>query len=581
MLAHVVESSSPKEEFQESSSEGSLVAHLQKMLQTTLDKQEKLEREKSNLERNLAQKAELYEDAMRMMHSIRMQHNEMIQAQFERICFLEGEIEPAQKDAQKGREIAESYVRKTAECKDLQDALEELEQEMKFAVAAARAETERKYEPEVKRLRDELQSLQDEYAIETAAFEKYHRETQTMIDEQHDIRAQLEYSRRANEIRAQLICFLEEHVDSAGMAKIKEASRKLKIAKRSIQLTSQVISPQGSFTPAPRTRSTDRERAQSRERPAAAAAAAAMEEEDGWSTSRSGHSSRPLSARATAADRSAAVASAAPSPRPAAADGGVAARMRVARAVSFSSSRGQPAGQDETLVAALAAAEPEPKFNFQIGPGSAPGPGERPGFSFERLVQQLRDARRQIGDLGERLEGERCTAESLARRVAELEALVPPVRRGSPASAATGGPDVPENAACGAAEVVALKDELAAARAALRALEIRVAEAGYQLAQAEAARQQAVAERSEEAGALRREMAAAVWEGLAARDKALVDLRAAEERLVPAAVGGQAGGAVARRLLQPAATAAYPARPSLSRSHGWRDAEQHQLCAGT
>jgi hypothetical protein len=34
---------------------------------------------------------------MKMMHSIRMQHDEMIEAQFEQICFLEGEREPAQK----------------------------------------------------------------------------------------------------------------------------------------------------------------------------------------------------------------------------------------------------------------------------------------------------------------------------------------------------------------------------------------------------------------------------------------------------------------------------------------------------
>jgi chromosome segregation ATPase len=149
-----------------------IMGHLEKLLQAAMDKHEKFEREKVNLQRNLAQKEDLYEDAMKMMHSIRMQHDEMIEAHLERICFLEGDIEPAQKDAQRGREIVEGLEKQTAECSDLQDALAELEQEMKFGVSSARAEMERKFEPEMKGLKEELQVLKDEHAIETAAFEK-------------------------------------------------------------------------------------------------------------------------------------------------------------------------------------------------------------------------------------------------------------------------------------------------------------------------------------------------------------------------------------------------------------------------
>jgi hypothetical protein len=222
---------------------------------------------------------------------------------------------------------------------------------MKFEVSSAKAEMERKFEPEVKGLKDELQTLKDEHVNETAAFEKYQRETQAMIDEQHDIRAQLECYKRANEIRAQLICFIEEHVDSAGMTKIKEASRKLKIAKRSIEMSaSKSIGQDGAalprHRPTSRSRSTDRGRTHSRELPAAAAAATAAtaREEDGWSTSRSWHSSRSLSARSTP-----------PAERP-----GPAGRGPAGRSASFSAVRSRPPPHP----ADDPEAEPEPKFNF-------------------------------------------------------------------------------------------------------------------------------------------------------------------------------------------------------------------------
>ena len=48
---------------------------------------------------------------------------------------------------------------------------------MKFGVSSAKAEMERKFEPEMKGLKEELQVLKDEHAIETAACEKYQRET--------------------------------------------------------------------------------------------------------------------------------------------------------------------------------------------------------------------------------------------------------------------------------------------------------------------------------------------------------------------------------------------------------------------
>ena len=411
-------------EYREDDSPGHLMTvtkYLEQQLQAALDKKEELEREKVQLERNLVQKSELYEDAMRIMHTMRVQHNDMVKAQMERICFLESEVEPARKEAQRCRELDEELVQKRSECKDLQDALEELENQSASTLATTRLEFEKKNENDTKHLLAELEKVRDEHAIATAAYEKFQQETKDMVEEHHNLRAQAEYHKKMNTIRAQLIAFLEaDHVDSSGLAKIKEANRKLKIAKRSVEITSNVaVSPQSSFAARGPSRGQSQERSQSRETERPFSLSSYTDDE--VQSARSITSSRPASARSPRFARGASRASSrsATSPPKGASSSG----RRITHNV-----RG-PGGASSLAESMPEVADLDPKFNFGLSI-------DKPGFSFEKLVVQLRDARRQVVELEERLERERATVEPLLRRIQDLEAQV---ERESPRSASLTG----------------------------------------------------------------------------------------------------------------------------------------------
>jgi hypothetical protein len=308
---------------------------------------------------------------------------------------LEEELEAARKEPRRFRDVQTKLDAKIAECEELQSNLAALELDKSISISVARIEFEQKYKTEIKQLAAQLDLAKDNHAIESAAFEKHRRETQDMVHEDSAVPSQIDYLRRANEIRALLIRSLEDHVSSAGTALIREATRRLKIAQHSANLqSSRTRSPsQAPGRPARtglRSQSQDRDRARERtSRPTSAARPARSATPTGrmlpW---------RPPSAHASSATGTAALSRSITPGR---------------RTPQSSSSATSPRHSD----AGSAAGSDREGAKFDFGCEAAAG--------FEMLVLQLREARRRAADLEAQLAQERAAREPLVSHIAAIE----------------------------------------------------------------------------------------------------------------------------------------------------------------
>ena len=390
------------------------IKSLEEQLREALERNEKLEKSIVVCQRNANQKAELYDDAVRMVHTVGMQHSDMIKAQIERINSLEEELETTWKECRRFREVKLQLEAKTVECKELQGRISDLEVEKSSAVSAARFETEHKYEAEIKFLRSELDQARDNHAIESAAFEKYRREIQDIVHEDSSMRSRMEYFRRANEIRALLIRSLEDHVSSAGAARIREAARRLKIAQRSAKLHSGRANSPGAAPPPRVGRSASRSKSQDPSR---------------GRDRRAGPAARPARS-ATPTGRL--LPWRPPSVRTSPRSGSAGSSRSLTPSRRTPPSTGSQSSPRLSDPGSTAGSEREDgKFDFGSGGAAAAAAG------FELLVMQLREARRRAADLEVQLEQERSAREPLVRRISALEAAAPH-RAVSPAGEAAG-----------------------------------------------------------------------------------------------------------------------------------------------
>ena len=88
--------------------------------------------------------AEVYENSMQLLHGFQRGHNDAQDTSMRRIEFLEKELDQAKTEAATSDEVRRELREKQAECKELAEALEELEAqqgaEIQRAVEAARRE---------------------------------------------------------------------------------------------------------------------------------------------------------------------------------------------------------------------------------------------------------------------------------------------------------------------------------------------------------------------------------------------------------------------------------------------------------
>jgi uncharacterized protein YhaN len=88
--------------------------------------------------------AEVYENSMQLLHGFQRGHNDAQDTSMRRIEFLEKELDQAKAEVARGDEVRRELREKQAECKELAEALEELEAqqgaEIQRAVEAARKE---------------------------------------------------------------------------------------------------------------------------------------------------------------------------------------------------------------------------------------------------------------------------------------------------------------------------------------------------------------------------------------------------------------------------------------------------------
>ncbi len=215
------------------------ISDIEGKLQIILIKQNELnsrvmkgERDKLELEHKLSQKSELFEQLNTTMQCMSQQSSALIQAQMERISYLESTLEPERQAAQ----IYKSALsEKKAECSLLQEALEELEKEktveqekMKIAIyLKAELTLAEKMDAERKVFLKELERVEEHVKVDLMR-----REQVTQSREHIELRAALVHLQSVCAVYDDLVLFLEGHTDKAGSEKIKDTYRNLHLASR-------------------------------------------------------------------------------------------------------------------------------------------------------------------------------------------------------------------------------------------------------------------------------------------------------------------------------------------------------------
>jgi hypothetical protein len=190
------------------------------------------ERDKLALEHKLNQKSELFEQLNTTMQCMSQQSSALIQAQMERIGYLETTLEPERQAAQAYKS---ALSEKKAECSLLQEALEELEKEkaqeqekIKMAMfLKAELTLAEKMEAERKVFLKELERVQEHVKLDLMR-----REHVNQSKEHLELRAALVHLQSVCAVYDDLVHFLEGHTDKAGSEKIKDTYRNLHLASR-------------------------------------------------------------------------------------------------------------------------------------------------------------------------------------------------------------------------------------------------------------------------------------------------------------------------------------------------------------
>ena len=215
------------------------ISDVEGKLQIILVKQKELssralsmEREKLDFEHKLQQKSELFEQLNKTMQAVSQQSNTLIQAQMERISYLESSLESERKAHQN---LKESFSEKKAECLMLQQALDELEKEkimeqekIKSSMYLKAEEAlSKKMDAERKIFLKELEKVQEHVKLDLMRREELNRS-----NEYQELRAALIHLQSTCSVYDDLIIFLEGHTDRAGFSKIRETYQKLHLASR-------------------------------------------------------------------------------------------------------------------------------------------------------------------------------------------------------------------------------------------------------------------------------------------------------------------------------------------------------------
>jgi hypothetical protein len=215
------------------------ISILEEKLQLILVKQNELgtrvknaETDKLVLEHKLNQKSELFEQLNMTMQSMSHQSSSLIQAQMERICYLENALEP---ERQANQRLKDALSEKKAECLLLQEALDELdkeraqEQEKIKASVYQKAELAltQKMDAERKNFLRELEKVQEQVKMDLLKNEQL-----TRSNEYLELRAALVHLQSTCSVYDELILYLDGHTDRAGLAKISETYQRLHLAGR-------------------------------------------------------------------------------------------------------------------------------------------------------------------------------------------------------------------------------------------------------------------------------------------------------------------------------------------------------------
>jgi hypothetical protein len=215
------------------------ISDIEGKLQIILIKQNELntrvlkgEREKLELEHKLNQKSELFEQLNTTMQCMSQQSSALIQAQMERIGYLESTLEPERQAAQMYKT---ALSEKNTECSLLQEALEELEKEkaqeqekIKTAMfLKAELTLAEKMEAERKVFLKELERVQEHVKVDLMRSEQVSQSREHL-----ELRAALVHLQSVCAVYDDLVLFLEGHTDKAGSEKIKDTYRNLHLASR-------------------------------------------------------------------------------------------------------------------------------------------------------------------------------------------------------------------------------------------------------------------------------------------------------------------------------------------------------------
>ena len=165
----------------------------------------------------------------------------------ERIRFLEESNKAYMESSKEARrDVAKELDDKAAECKLLQDALEELEQEKEQEQGKIKLKAEQLFEAERKTFLMELEHLKSQVEADVEGLRTECMET---VQERQNSRAHKMYLEQVCEEYEALVGFLVHHVDAEGAARIKETERRLRLTE-GINRDSAIHSPNPACSPA-------------------------------------------------------------------------------------------------------------------------------------------------------------------------------------------------------------------------------------------------------------------------------------------------------------------------------------------